>query len=145
MNGRPHPQGERARAWGGRPLARPSACGNRESVLRTLRTRFGPERGSSAPAARVGRERPEVAAFAGGLGTAANIGWNASRCFAPLATLAVKGVDRERRGHPFAELSLGSRGVVHPETLCAMLPFASERDSSWACAVKFRSCPGHPR
>jgi hypothetical protein len=52
--------------------ARPSACENRESVLRTLRTRFGPERGSSAPAVRVGRERPEMAAFAGGLGTAAN-------------------------------------------------------------------------
>ena len=34
----------------------------------------------------------------------ANIGSNASRCFAPLATLAVKGVDRERRGHPFARL-----------------------------------------
>jgi len=70
-----------------------------------------------APASQVGRENPGLAALAGVLGTTANIGWNASRCFAPLATLAVKGVDRERRGHPFARLTPGSRGVVHPETL----------------------------
>jgi len=38
------------------------------------------------------------------VGTTHNIGWNASRCCAPLATQAVKGVAREGRGHAFAVL-----------------------------------------
>src|SRR3970040_1685466 len=78
------------------------ACRQGESALRALGTR-SVRKGLAPPPPRGPRGigGVEVAALPG---TSANIGSNASRCFAPLATLAVKGVDREGRGHAFARL-----------------------------------------
>ena len=97
-------RGRRVRVERGRAVARPARGRSGRGIHPTS-------------SSQVGRMTLGRAALAGVLGTAANIGSNASRCFAPLATQAVKGVDREGRGHPFAHLAVSSRGVVHPETL----------------------------
>jgi len=100
-------RGRRVRVERGRAVARPARGRSGRGIHPTS-------------SSQVGRMTLGRAALAGVLGTAANIGSNASRCFAPLATQAVKGVDREGRGHPFAHLAVSSRGVVHPVTLTAI-------------------------
>ena len=72
-----------------RPLRGRRGRKRRERAQCARSARVAPGKGIvPAPASQVGRENPGLAALAGVLGTTANIGWNASRCSAPLATQA---------------------------------------------------------
>ena len=120
-------RGRRVRVERGRAVARPARGRSGRGIHPTS-------------SSQVGRMTLGRAALAGVLGTAANIGSNASRCFAPLATQAVKGVDREGRGHPFAHLAVSSRGVVHPETLTA-IPSPRQRNRQWGSTDERKAPP----